>query len=392
MTVARVLRPSIEPSCRRLHYGASAAPEHRQRVCASSCAQFGAQGPHKNPRKTRRGRATKAYGSGVALLLWCATAAAQTDAERAEAQKRYQEGVALHDKGRDDEAHTRFAQAYAILPSPATLFNLARTEQLTGHLAEASRHWRAYLAAADDGRITEATRAKAAAFLAEIQPKIGHLALEAPAGAAITVDGDDVPTGTLDVEPGTHTVAGRLEHETRTVTVTAVAGETTLAELVFDAIPPPAGPTTGFAALQATPPAERTFHYEMSGAKGTTLIALGAGIAAALTIGIGLEVASAGYDSDAQSDRRAFPPMAVKTGSECTMTPSSPACVALRNAVDSSVTDANAAVGMFVGTGVLTAAGIVTWIVWPKRRVEDAGLVVPIVSARMVGLGWASFF
>jgi hypothetical protein len=90
---------------------------------------------------------------------------------------------------------------------------------------EASRHWRAYLALSDDSRITETLRAKAKAFLAEIEPKIAHLAIEAPTGTTITLDGADAATGNIDVEPGTHAVVGQLAHETRTITVTVVAGE-----------------------------------------------------------------------------------------------------------------------------------------------------------------------
>ncbi len=331
----------------------------------------------------------------AALLLWCATSSAQADAQKAEALRRYHEGIALHEKGHDEEAYSRLAGAYAVVQSSPILFNLARTEQLTGRLAEASRHWRAYIALADDGHITEATRAKAAEFLAEIQPKIAHLSIEAPVGTTITLDGGDAATGTVDVQPGMHTVGGQIGHETRTATVTVVVGQTAPVKLTFDSPSLPVAPDSSnpaaatVAASQASPPAERPFHYETSSAKTTTLIVLGVGTTALLAAGIGLEVASSNQKSDIENDDRVLDS---PSHSACAPPKHSPVCTALDNALQSQVTDSNAAGWTFAGAGVFAAATIVTWIVWPKRRVEDATLVVPLVSARMVGVGWTGSF
>ncbi len=328
----------------------------------------------------------------AALLLWCATSSAQADAQKADALRHYHEGIALHEKGHDEEAYSRLAEAYAVVQSSPILFNLARTEQLTGRLAEASRHWRAYLALADDGHITEATRAKAAEFLAEIQPKIAHLAIDAPVGTSITLDGGDAATGTVDVQPGMHTVVGQIGHETRTATVTVWVGQTTPVKLAFDSPSLPIAPDTlslGAAASQASPPAERPFHYDTSSAKTATLIVLGVGTTALLAAGIGLEVASSDQKSDIENDDRVLDS---PSHSACTPPKHSPVCTALDNALQSQVTDSNAAGWTFAGAGVSAAATIVTWIVWPKRRVEDATLVVPLVSDRMVGVGWTGSF
>ncbi len=333
------------------------------------------------------------FGYAAALLLWCATSAAQTEAQMSEAQKRYQEGVALHGKGHDEEARARFAEAYAVVQLPPILFDLARTEQLTGRLVDASRHWRAYIALPDDGSVAEASRAKAAVFLAEIQPKIAHLAIDAPAGATITLDGTEAANGIIDVQPGTHTVVAELGHETRTSTVTVGVGQTAPAKLAFDSLSLPWAPDAWnagaalFAASQASPPTERPFHYETSSAKTATLIALGVGTAALLATGIGLEVASSNEESDVESDHRVL-----GSNSACAPPKHSPVCTDLDNAQQSTVTDSNAAGWTFAGAGVFAAATIVTWVVWPKRRVEDATLVVPIVSARMAGLGWTGSF
>jgi hypothetical protein len=47
---------------------------------------------------------------------------------------------------------------------------------------------------------------------------------------------------------------------------------------------------------------------------------------------------------------------------------------------------------MFVGTGVLAAAAVVTWVVWPKTKVEERARIFPIVSPQMAGLGLTGSF
>jgi hypothetical protein len=56
----------------------------------------------------------------------------QQDAATRDAMARFNEGLALHDQGKDEDARTKFLQAYAIVKRPSILFNLARSEQLSG--------------------------------------------------------------------------------------------------------------------------------------------------------------------------------------------------------------------------------------------------------------------
>src|SRR5262245_31164929 len=78
-------------------------------------------------------------------VLLQATASKAEDASEREAQKAYEEGVALHEARREEEAYVKFKVAYAAKRSPVILFALARTEQLTGRHLEAIRHYRQYV-------------------------------------------------------------------------------------------------------------------------------------------------------------------------------------------------------------------------------------------------------
>ena len=173
---------------------------------------------------------------GVAVMLLAASPAlAQSDAAKVQALKRYQEGVALHEKGHEEEAYLQFSQAYAVVQTPPILFNLARTEQLTGRHVDAALHLRAYLALPEHPRITKELRGKAQGYLTELNAGLGHLMLDVPAGAIVTLDGKEAAAGgPVDVEPGVHTVAARLGDQKGAVDVTVAAGASATAHVLLE--------------------------------------------------------------------------------------------------------------------------------------------------------------
>jgi hypothetical protein len=138
----------------------------------------------------------------------------------------------------------------------------------------------------------------------------------------------------------------------------------------------------------ATEP-EKRFHYETPGAKVATVVVLGIGAAGLLAAGIGLEVASSNASSTASTDTKALQKGGGST-SVCFRS-SSAQCTNLASENSSHASDGNAALGLFIGSGVLVAAALVTSQVWPKRQVEDAH-IVPLVSPQMGGLGLVGSF
>ncbi len=107
----------------------------------------------------------------TALLAWLTltlaipvvpAVARADDAATVEAQARFQEGLDLADAGKHEPARLKFQQAWSVFKSPAVLYNLARSEQLTGHDLEALEHFRLFLrVGATDVKITDAMRDKA---------------------------------------------------------------------------------------------------------------------------------------------------------------------------------------------------------------------------------------
>jgi hypothetical protein len=343
-----------------------------------------------------------AAGRSAAVGLLLALAAAglsgpaygQTEQATKEAEARFKEGLKRHDSGDEEGARLSFLEAFSVLKRPNILFNLARTEQVTGHAVDAITHYKLFVA---DNTVTAADRETARKRIAELSSLVGHVTIVAPSGADLWIDGQMLPRKAplgepADVAPGSHTVQARLGDQTKNTQVSCVAGQTITATvdivlngpgLVVVPIPGENGPTP------PPPPPEKRFHYVTPGAKIATVVVLGVGAVGLLAGGIGLEVASSSASSTETTDRAAIQKGSTST-SQCVGSTST-ACSNLASEASSHSSDANAGVGLFVGAGVLAAAGVVTWVVWPKTKVEDARLY-PIVSPSMAGLGWSGSF
>src|SRR5688572_20109418 len=98
----------------------------------------------------------------AASVPLCPGVARADDAAVVEAKARFEEGLELADAGKNEPARLKFQQAYSVFKSPAVLYNLARSEQLTGHDLDALDHFRLFLkVGATDVKITDAMRDKA---------------------------------------------------------------------------------------------------------------------------------------------------------------------------------------------------------------------------------------
>ena len=180
-------------------------------------------------------------------------AQAQPDPTIQAAHARFDEGVQFFDKGQFENARAAFLQAYALHKHPAVLINLAQTSLRSGHTLEAARYFTQYIH--NSPALTSAQRAEAEKGLAEARTKLGHLEVSAPAGIAVTVDGELAGADgaiAVDVEPGAHTIKGGGE----TATVTVAPGQSLsvkLAKAALGAIPPPPAPVIGPTTSQPPP-------------------------------------------------------------------------------------------------------------------------------------------
>ena len=298
----------------------------------------------------------------VGVMAFARAGHAQGDAATREATARFREGLHLHDAGQDEDARLKFAQAYAVLHTPNILFNLARSEQLTGHSLEALDHYKQYLRDGDP-KITGKDRDTAKLLIAELVRKVGHVTIDAPTGAKVTVDGaglaGEAPfADPIDVTPGKHAIVAKMGDTTKNVDVVAGEGETVSARFVFADGPLPL-PTPPPVPPPPPPPAPEP---PSSGAKLGTAIALGGGGAVGLGIGIYFLADAANADSDAKK---------LLNGAGCVGSSSS----TCQQARQLQSRNSNDQVGGFVAGGVgvaLLACAVIVPILGPKAATQSS--------------------
>ena len=177
----------------------------------------------------------------VALLSSASTVALAGD-NKAESDKLFGEGLQLFSQKDFNHARMKFAEAYSKYPSPNSLLNLARAEQLMGECVDAVMHYRAYIALPENPRISSFDRGSATIKLNECLAKIGRVQVNAPRGAHVTVDGLArvwTPGEPLDVPAGTHRIDIAFENLTKSRTTTPGEGEVTTVTWEEPAPPPP---------------------------------------------------------------------------------------------------------------------------------------------------------
>jgi hypothetical protein len=295
------------------------------------------------------------------------TVARADDAAVAEAKARFEEGLELADTGKHESARLKFQQAYAVFKAPAVLYNLARSEQLTGHELEALEHFRLFLrASATDAKITDAMRDKAKQNATELARKVGQVEIEVPSTARVSVDGkplEETPREPVAVRPGKHTIEATFDGRVKSVTVECTAGNVVKAKIEFEA---------GVGHVE--PPHETR---EPSGS-GRVIVPVILGVAglAGIGVGIGFAMSSNSAKTDSESIRRDNPGL-------CSP-PESTQCATY----DTKRSDAESAstistVG-YVAGGVLLAGAVATFILWPKSREKTSSATPKGITAESV--------
>lgn len=173
------------------------------------------------------------------------TAQAQTpsSSEMAAARGLFRSGLAHAEAGRWVAARADFERSYRLARVPVTLFNLAGAQAETGALVAAAESYRSFLQVADEGRAAR-YRDTAAQALAELEPRIPSLRLEAPGlieGDVLRIDDDVVSRAALGVafpvDPGEHRVEIlRGERSVARETLTVAPGEERAVTLVVPSL------------------------------------------------------------------------------------------------------------------------------------------------------------
>jgi len=121
------------------------------------------------------------------------------------------EGIALREQGRDEEALTRFERAWELGHAPRALTQVALAEQALGRWLDAYAHLEEALAATDDEWIAP-RREVLNAELARIGERLGQLEIRGGVeGAEVRIDGREV--GALPLADPVRVVAGRVTLE-----------------------------------------------------------------------------------------------------------------------------------------------------------------------------------
>lgn len=225
------------------------------------------------------------------------TALAQpTMTDKETARELFREGQELREKGDHEAAVEKLSRAHALVGTPITAVELARTHVELKHFVQARELLLSVAripASANESEQTRAARREAAEISDQLRPRIATLKIalvRVPPERTpqVSVDGVTVAPAALPgyrVDPGRHEVIARVGQGAPARTeVTVGEGETkdvSLAPEVLDEPAPPPPPANEHAAPLSPPPAISTRTDETS-----SLVYIGFGLGAVgLTVG-----------------------------------------------------------------------------------------------------------
>jgi hypothetical protein len=327
-----------------------------------------------------------------ALALASSSASAADDTATRDAEARFAEGLSRVKKQDYEGARLSFAQAYTVLHRPLILWNLALSEEKSGHPLDALGHFRQVSHEA----ASEADRTSAQKHVDGLLAKTSRIEVQAPTGTSFVLDGAEVvataPLGdALDVMPGHHVVVAKLTAgANKTSEVDAIAGQVAHVSFVADAPPPPvvaAAPTPAAAPAQAlpdTPSLPDTTNHPFWTARTVTAVVLAGGAAVAAGFGIGFGVASSHNKTTADGFRKTLG----QDGCFTTTASNGTECSAFNDAVNSQNRDANISDALYFTGGVFAVGAILSWYFWPKHTGATADTwVMPEVGQGRAGVG-----
>jgi hypothetical protein len=330
---------------------------------------------------------------GCCAALTTAPARAQAgDAEERSAAL-FHEGVAAGKAGDYVRAESAFRSAYSLVPSGATLRNLALTEMKLGKMVDALHHLRV---AVNARGLSPEQRAVVQQNLDDAYGATGHLAIRTSDGARVAVDGKFIE-GTapfeqpVDVPEGRRRLEARLGARTSDAEVDAPGGQVVEANLPLE-IEPAArtqAPVSSVRALGASPEVPGSHDATpRAGAPGwwTPAHALGVGLAAAAVAGIALGI---GFDAASQSAASDANRLRTSLGAgACVGQGLTGPCAALSDKIN-AVHDDDAGKWAGFAVGAAAAAGSLPLLFLPQHEVAlRTGSVrwTPVLAPASAGL------
>jgi hypothetical protein len=296
-----------------------------------------------------------AQGGGTALSL-----------EEDRRRTLYQQGKEAIKAQHWADAKARLTDAWSIRPSYDVALSLSQAEFNLEHFAESAQYLAYYFrnvsAKENENNLTNAKRAFEA-----VQAKVGAVAVTAPQGAEILVDGKVVgraPMGTnAFVAPGMHTFEARLGERRAQQEVQAIAGQERQISFGFEESARSAEPDARAAAVGAGLPDESApvAPLELGTKRSLVPVYAGAGLAA---VGIGVGI---GFAVAASSDRNDIDALKRKNGPSGCLGDASADCSTQKDAAQSRDRHVTYEV---IGFSVAGAAliGAATYLLWPRSQ------------------------
>lgn len=308
-----------------------------------------------------------------------------------EAKARFQEGL-TRVQARDFEgARVAFTQAYAVLHKPDILWNLALSEEKSGHLVEALAHFQLL----DRDLPSSADHKPAQKHAEDLLAETGHVDVTAPGGTMVSIDGGPEKTCPLekafDVMPGHHVVNARIAGApAKSIELDATAGHVVKADFGTDLPAPPAPPAPGGATPQIgdqgtpVPPPPAPDTATSSGgiptAKLVTVIAVGGAAVLSAGLAAGFGVASTNAANTANTDGKNIG----GSSSACTNTVNASTCSNIASQRSTQSTDHGISTALWVTAGVLAAADVAVWFLWPRSSPSASASTPPAARVQIV--------
>jgi hypothetical protein len=343
--------------------------------------------------------------TALAAAVPCPARGDDTAAQR-EAQARFEEGIARVKAENFEGARVSFAQAYAVLHKPTILWNLALAEEKSGHLRDAVLHFKQFEQTAPLEDRTTADK-----HISGLMGRLGHVEVAAPAGAQVIVDG--APAGVaplneaVDVMPGLHHVEVHMDQGAREADVQVAAGQLvqmgSLAQSTEPSRQPPTAavsqatdegsarpPGSAPAPTQQAPSADKPQGHRSSAGRAVTVVVVGT--VAVIALGLG-----AGFALESQKDKSTVDEFLRVNHSEyCYQTISAKAaatCAQWNDTAQAQGREATWSNASYIVGGVLSAAAVATWLLWPNDRASPRTVALtPIGGPGHLGLGAAGRF
>ena len=316
----------------------------------------------------------------LSLVLLCTALAGNAVAEQDDAatrsagRKLAQDGVALLQQGKAEQASAKLEKAYELLQVPSVALWSGRALAARGYLVEASERFveaSRLTGFKGDQQVQLQAQQEAAHELETLTPRIPTLVILVAPGASerptVTLDGKTVPTALLGeeqpVNPGAHEIKLALGAKQATRRVTLTEAEKKRESVSFDAAPSAA---TGSAEAPATEPAPTQNEPTKPGPNHTlAYVALAAGGVGLIVGGVtgGLALSKHGSLQD---------------GGQCAGDKCLPGA---RSDIDSLNTLRTVSTVGFIAGGVLAATGVVLLVTGKPQA--DAQQARPSLALRL---------